>query len=72
MIDKIKLKIEENKGRELNFRFNGSRNQIEEFTGIIDKTYNYLFTIKLSNNSNIIKSFSYSDVLTESLEILIN
>lgn len=72
MINKIKLKIEKYKGKKLNFKFNGSRNQIEEFTGIIDKTYNYIFTIKLINDGNIIKCFSYSDVLTESLEIFVN
>ena len=69
MIEKIRLKIEENKGKELNFRFNGSRNQIEEFSGIIEKTYNYIFTVKLSNEASQIRSFSYSDVLTDSLEI---
>lgn len=69
MIDKIRLKIEQNKGKELNFRFNGSRNQIEEFKGFIENTYNYIFTVKVSNDKSQIKSFTYSDVLTDSLEI---
>ena len=71
MINKIRLQLEENKGRELDFRFNGSRNQIEEFSGFIENTYNYVFTVKLSNDRNQIRSFSYSDVLTDSLEIFI-
>lgn len=70
-IQKIKTKLEENKGKEIKFRFNGSRNQVEEFKGIIEKTYNYIFTIKLSNTNNQRRSFSYSDVLTDSLEIFI-
>lgn len=70
-INKIKLELEKNKGKELGFRFNGSRNQIEEFKGIIENTYNYVFTIKLSNQISQRRSFSYSDILTESLEIFI-
>ena len=70
-IQKIRLKLEQNKGKEIMFRFNGSRNQIEEFKGIIENTYNYVFTIKLSGSHNKRRSFSYSDVLTDSLEIFI-
>lgn len=70
-INKIKLELEKNKGKELEFRFNGSRNQVEEFKGIIENTYNYVFTIKLSNELSQRRSFSYSDILTESLEIFI-
>lgn len=70
-IGKIKEKIENNKGKQLKFRFNGSRNQIEEFNGIIENTYNSIFIIRISNNKEQLKSFSYNDVLTDSLEILI-
>ncbi len=70
-IEKIKNKLEENKGKEIKFRFNGSRNQIEEFDGVIEKTYNYIFTIRIKDADNQMRSFSYSDVLTDSLEIFI-
>ena len=70
-IEKIKNKLEKNKGKEIKFRFNGSRNQIEEFNGVIEKTYNYIFTIRLKDTDNRVRSFSYSDVLTDSLEIFI-
>lgn len=70
-IQKIKQKLELEKGKLLNFRYNGIRNQIEEFSGIIDSTYNYVFTIKINNSNNKLKSFSYSDVLTNTLEIFI-
>ncbi len=72
MIEKIKSKLEENKGKELEFKFNGSRNQVEKFRGIIENTYGYIFTVKLVNNKNQIRSFSYSDILIDSLEIFIN
>jgi len=70
-IDKIKLNLEKNKGKVLHFRFNGSRNQIEEFSGVIENTYDYIFVIRVDENSNQLKSFSYSDVLTDSLEIFV-
>ena len=69
MIETIRKKLTEVKGKRINFRYNGSRNQIEEFTGIITEMYDYVFTIKIINSNNKLKSFSYSDVLTNTLEI---
>lgn len=68
IINKIKNKVIENVGIRHKFKFNGSRNQIEEFEGIINNTYNAVFTILVDEFS--IKSFSYSDILTKNLEIL--
>ena len=68
MINKIKDDIEKNKGKVLKFRHNGTRNQLEEFEGIIVDTYNYIFTVKTTNNEKI-KSYTYSDILIDNLEI---
>lgn len=68
MMNKVKNKVKENVGIKHKFIFNGSRNQIEEFEGVINKTYNKVFTILV--NDNTLKSFSYSDVLTNNLEIV--
>lgn len=68
MINKIKEIVYNKKGEVIRFRFNGARNQIEEFEGIIDGVYNYIFTIKTINNET--KSFSYSDVLIGNLEFI--
>lgn len=70
MINKIKNELENQKGKILQFRFNGARNQIEEFTGSIENTYNFIFTIKTIGENERIKSFTYSDILIENLEIL--
>lgn len=70
MINKIKDDIEQKKGKELYFRFNGARNQVEEFEGIIVETYNYIFTIKTIDQKEELKSFTYSDILIENLEII--
>lgn len=67
MINKIKETLANKQGQLLKFRYNGSRNQIDEFEGIIDGLYNYIFTIKTTDNKT--KSFTYSDVLINHLEI---
>ena len=70
MINKIKKEIECKKDHIYHFRFNGARNQIEEFDGIITEIYNYIFIIKTNNIKRELKSFTYSDVLIGNLEIL--
>ncbi|MEG0994385.1 MAG: Veg family protein [Bacilli bacterium] len=69
-IDTIKVKIKESEGQVLHFRFNGARNQIEEFTGIIKGVYPKMFLISLNNNQKTKRTFTYSDILTSSLEVL--
>ena len=69
MINKIKEDLITKKGQVLKFRHNGSRNQVEEFEGVIIDTYNYIFTIKTINEKEEIKSFTYSDILIDNLEI---
>lgn len=68
MIEKIRNNVKKSVGLKRKFRFNGSRNQIEEFEGIINNTYNKVFTILV--NGGVLKSFSYSDILTNNLEII--
>jgi Uncharacterized protein conserved in bacteria len=68
-IEKIKETIEENKGKSIKFRFNGSRNQTEEFTAVIENAYNYVFIVRLQESNDQLKSFTYSDILTQSLQI---
>ncbi len=69
MISKIKERLSDEIGKELHFKYNGARNQIEEFDGYIDNTYNFIFTIKTIGEKETTKSFTYSDVLTFNLEI---
>ena len=69
MINKIRDDILSKRGKVLKFRHNGARNQIEEFKGVIIGVYNYIFTIKTIDEKEEIKSFSYSDILINNLEI---
>lgn len=69
-INTIKKNISSQKGKIIKFKYNGARNQTEEFSGTIENTYNAIFTIRLKDDTKI-KTFTYSDVLTESLELFI-
>ena len=69
-IDIMREKIKAKEGQTFHFKFNGSRNQVEEFKGEIVKTYPAIFLIRLEDSTHKIKSFSYSDLVTESLEII--
>ena len=68
-IEKVRDKVNSYKGKNLKFRFNGSRNQIEEFEGTIIHTYDAVFIIRLIDTQTI-KSFSYSDMLIKKLVVL--
>ena len=61
-ITKIKNMLEENSSKNVRFKFNGNRNQIEEFDGRIINTYKYLFVVK-PNDTGIKISCTYTDIL---------
>ena len=67
MIKKIRNNLCNNLGNYVRIVYNGSRNKKEEYFGFISEIYNNIFVVKL--NTNEIKSFSYSDVLTNTVEI---
>lgn len=68
-VDKVRSEVKSQEGKILHFKFNGSRNQKQEFDGEIIETYHSIFVVKLIDDNNI-KSFSYSDLITSSLEIV--
>lgn len=65
-INLIKEEIENNIGKRVSAKINMGRNKIENFEGVISASYPFLFTIELDSE---IKSFSYSDLLTKTLEL---
>lgn len=67
-IDKIKYNINNRLGDNVKVIYNGSRNKREEYEGVILETYNFIFIVKMNGNEK--KSFSYSDVLTNTIEII--
>lgn len=70
-IAKIRANLEDYKGKIMHFKYNGARNQVEEFDGTIEDTYDAIFTIRLDEENSKIKAFTYSDILTEILQFFI-
>lgn len=68
-IEKIKNTMKNNLGREIKLKFNGSRNKIEYYNAVLKDVYNNVFIVQLKNEYNEVKSFSYKDILTNTLEI---
>lgn len=60
--------VRENMLKKHTFLFRGSRNQNEEFRGTIKKMFPAIFIIELEND--VVKSFSYSDLLIGNLKIV--
>jgi uncharacterized protein Veg len=69
MIEKIKENMGEHIGEEVKIIFNGGRNRVEEYNAVITQMYNFVFTVQLKNDTNEVKSFTYSDILTQTIEI---
>ena len=68
-IEKIKNNMKDHIGEEIKLKFNGSRNKIEYYNAILKDVYNSVFTVQIKNDYNEVKSFSYKDILTNTLEI---
>ena len=47
----------------------GGRNKNDKYEGVLTNSYHNIFTIKLVNGE--IKSFSYCDILTKTIQIYI-
>ena len=67
-IDEIKTQIKEHRGKKVNITFNGRRNKVEHFEAVIQETYPFVFVVSIVETDEK-KSFSYTDVLTGTIEI---
>ena len=67
-IEKAKELVKNNKNKKKKFIYKGTRNQKDEFIGIINEMYPAIFTVRLDDDS--IKSYSYSDILIGNLKII--
>ena len=65
-IEKIKLMINSLIGKEVYVKVNVGRNKYEHYEGKVENIYNNLFTV---NVDSIIKSFTFSDVLTKDVQL---
>lgn len=66
----IKKSLDGNLGKRLQLRANGGRKKTVECEGVLSETYHAVFVVEL-NEDNACKrvSYSYTDILTEAVEI---
>lgn len=69
MLERVRKIVATNKDKLNRFIYRGSRNQVDDFVGIIIELYPSIFVIRLLNNQ--IRSFSYTDLLIKNLEIVL-
>ena len=69
MLERVRSRVRSCLNVNKKFIFHGTRNQNEEFDGIVTEMYPAVFIIKVSGGQ--IRSFSYSDLLVGNLEIVI-
>lgn len=68
-IENIRKELEEHIGKEVTIKYNMGRNKVEQYHVVIKELYNYVFLVELDNNVNEVKSFSYSDIITNTIKI---
>lgn len=66
MIERLRKRVSMYKNKVIIFKYHGSRNQVEEFTGYIENIYPNVFTIRMVCSDQL-RSFSYNDVLIHKL-----
>jgi uncharacterized protein Veg len=73
-LDLIKRDLEACIGKHVKLRANRGRRKVVEAEGILEQTYPKVFVIRLDDESSPIKrmSYSYADVLTETVELVID
>lgn len=67
----IKSQLETHIGQRLTLKANGGRRKTIERSGVLEETYPAVFIIKLDQDTNAFErvSYSYTDVLTETVEL---
>ncbi len=72
-LEQIRQDIEACIGKTVRLRANKGRRKVIEAVGIIEKTYPKVFVIRLDQDSAVKRmSYTYADVLTETVELVID
>ena len=72
-LTEIKRSLEAHVGRKIMLKANGGRRKTIERTGVLEETYPSVFIVKLDEEQHAFKrvSYSYADILTESVEVVV-
>ncbi|WP_281883866.1 biofilm formation stimulator Veg [Paenibacillus sp. YYML68] len=69
----IKRCLEPHVGQKIMLKANGGRRKTVERSGVLEETYPSVFIVKLDQEQQSFKrvSYSYADILTESVEVTV-
>ena len=70
MLSVIKRDIESHVGEKVVLKANGGRRKVLVNNGILEKTYPSIFVIRLDSDTQRTVTYSYSDVLTNTVQIV--
>ena len=69
-LEAIKKDIEGHVGESVTLKANGGRRKVLVNKGIIEKAYPSIFVIRLDNDTRRTVTYSYSDVLTKTVQLV--
>ena len=67
-IDSVRSKLNNYIGEAVTIRYSLGRNKYEKYSAVIKELYSNVFTVEIEKY-HIVKSFSYSDVITKIVKI---
>lgn len=72
-LQEIKRSLEPHVGSRIMLKANGGRRKTIEKTGVLEETYPSVFIVKLDQEHHAFKrvSYSYADILTETVEVTV-
>lgn len=72
-LDKIRKDVEDSVGKKVILKANKGRKKVIVREGILESAYPNIFVVKISNQYDYVRrvSYSYSDILTETVEITV-
>ncbi|MGL5378681.1 Veg family protein [Clostridium sp.] len=65
----IKRDIEDHLGEKVTLKANGGRKKILVNNGVIESTYPSIFVVRLETDNDRTVTYSYSDVLTKTVQL---
>jgi uncharacterized protein Veg len=71
-LSEIKRSLDRHVGEKILLRANGGRRKTIERTGVLEETYPSVFVVKLDQDNSFKRvSYSYADILTETVELMV-
>lgn len=70
VLSSIKKDIEDHIGERVTLKANGGRRKVLVNNGVIEKAYPSIFVIRLETDTQRTVTYSYSDILTKTVQIV--